>query len=280
VIDFLLTTLHLWTPLVFVALGGVLAERSGVVTLCLEGMMLAGAFAAVFVGSLTQNPLLAPLAGVGAGAIVGLLHALFVQVLRVQSILSGVGLNLGVLGLTTYLLRIYGKESGLVTKVELSPTLLALLAVALVASLWYGLARTRAGVLIRTAGEKPEAALAIGTSVPKLRTLTLAIAGGLAGLGGVCLTLLGLGTFTQDMTDGRGYICVAAVIFGRWSPLGASLTVLLFALGDALQIELQTLGYAKVIPPDFLTLFPYLLTLIALLFSRKNGHTPAALSEG
>jgi general nucleoside transport system permease protein len=277
--DFLFATLHLWIPLAFVALGGVLAERAGIVTLCLEGMMLAGTFAAVFVGSFTNNPLLATLAGVLAGALVGLLHAIFVQTLRVQSILSGVGLNLGVLGFTTYALRIYGKETGLTTKIELSQGMLLSLALLFTLALWYFLARTRGGVLVRTAGEKPEAALAVGISVPTLRTIALAIGGGLAGLGGVSLALMGLGTFTQDMTDGRGYICVAAVIFGRWSPLGAALTVLLFAVGDAMQIQLQTLGYAKVIPPAFLTLFPYLLTLVALLLPHKTHHAPAALGE-
>jgi general nucleoside transport system permease protein len=276
-IDFLLATVHLWIPLAFVAIGSVLAERTGVVTLCLEGMMLAGAFASVFVGSFTSSPPLATSAGIGAGALVGVLHAFFVQVLRVQSILSGVGLNLGVLGMTTYALRIYDKESGLTTKIELSEGMLGFVALLCTLSLWYFLARTRGGVLVRTVGEKPEAALAVGTSVPKLRALALAIGGGLAGLGGVSLALMGLGTFTQDMTDGRGYICVAAVIFGRWNPMGAALTVLLFAVGDAMQIQLQTLGYAKVIPPAFLTLFPYLLTLFALLLPRKTYHAPAAL---
>jgi general nucleoside transport system permease protein len=275
--DFLLATLHLWIPLAFVALAGVLAERSGVVTLCLEGMMLAGAFAAVYVGSLTQNTLAAVLAGMIGGAIVGLLHVFFVETLRVQAILSGVGLNLGVLGLTTYALRLYGKETGLTTRAEISPWFLLTLALLCVVGMWLLLSRTRGGVLIRTAGEKPEAALAVGTSVTRLRYLTLTIAGCLGGMGGVALTLMGLGTFTQDMTEGRGYIGVAAVIFGRWSPLGAALTALLFALGDALQIQLQTLGYAKIIPPAFLTLFPYALTLLALLFSRKNHHAPAAL---
>jgi general nucleoside transport system permease protein len=277
VIDFLLTTLHLWAPLAFVALSGVLAERAGIVTLCLEGMMLAGAFASVFVGSFTSNPLLATLAGIFAGALVGLLHAFFVQTLRVQSILSGVGINLGVLGFTTYALRLYGKETGLNTTITLSQNLVFSLALFCTLLLWYFLTRTRGGVLVRTAGEKPEAAMATGISVPHLRTIALAIGGGLAGLGGVSLALMGLGTFTQDMTDGRGYICVAAVIFGRWNPIGATLTVLLFALGDTMQIQLQTLGYAKVIPPAFLTLFPYALTLIALFLPHKVHYAPAAL---
>ena len=280
--DFLLTVLRLWSPLALVAMGGVLAERSGVVTLCLEGMMLAGAFASVLAASLTDNLMVAVLAGILAGAMVGLLHAFFVQTLKVQAILSGVGLNLGVLGFTTYALRLYGKDEknrGLTTKIELSETTLFLIALFCVGVLSYFLARTRGGLLVRAAGEKPATVWGVGISVEKLRYWTVLIAGGLAGMGGVGLTLLGLGTFTQDMTDGRGYIAVATVIFGRWKPVGAALTALLFALGDALQIELQTRGYAKVIPPEFLTLFPYTLTLLALLFSKKSSHAPAALSE-
>jgi simple sugar transport system permease protein len=140
----------------------------------------------------------------------------------------------------------------------------------LIATTAFVLARTRLGILLRACGENPEAVWGAGFSVLALRYGATVVSGALAGMGGAALGLVGLGAFTQDMTAGRGYIALAAVVFGRWTPLGAALTALLFAFGDALQIALQTLGYAKIIPPDFLTLLPYLLTLGAIATKRPS----------
>lgn len=267
-----------WVPLAFAATGGVISERSGVVNIALEGMMLAGAFASVCVARATGNALFGLLAGIIAGALVGLLHAVITQVLRVPHILSGVGLNLGMLGLTTYALRLYGSE-GLDTKATLSYQSMAVAAVLAVALTAVVLAKTPLGLRLRACGESPGAARAAGISVGRVRYTAVITSGALAGLGGVALALTTLGSFNENMTAGRGYVALAAVIFGRWNPLGAATTAFFFALGDAVQIALQTAGLAKTIPPDFLSLLPYVLTLVALGTVSAKNIAPAALGN-
>jgi general nucleoside transport system permease protein len=271
--------LRLWTPLALAAMGGVVSERSGVVNIALEGMMLGGAFASVAAARATGNALVGLLAGVVVGAVIGFLHAIFTQALRVPHILSGVALNLGVLGLTTFALRdiIRRGADGLDTKVLLPGELMGLVAVAAVAGTWFVLYRLPLGLRLRACGENAKAARSAGLSVARLRYGAVITSGALAGLGGVALALTGLGAFTENMTAGRGYIALAAVIFGRWNPLGAAAAALLFGFGDALQLSLQTAGLTKSIPPDFLTLLPYLLTLIALASFSGKGNAPASL---
>lgn len=267
-----------WAPLALAATGGVISERAGVVNIALEGMMLAGAFASVSVAWATGNALLGLLAGLLAGALVGLLHAVITQAFRVPHILSGVGLNLGMLGLTTYGLRLHGTE-GLEATATLSyQSMAAVAAIAVMVSALF-LARTPLGLRLRACGESPGAARSAGISVSRVRYGAVITSGALAGLGGVALALTTLGSFTENMTSGRGYVALAAVIFGRWNPLGAAATTFFFALGDAIQIALQTAGLAKTIPPDFLSLLPYALTLIALGSVSAKNIAPAALGN-
>ncbi|MES2464847.1 MAG: ABC transporter permease, partial [Armatimonadota bacterium] len=136
-----------------------------------------------------------------------------------------------------------------------------------------------AGLRLRAAGESPGAARTAGVSVNRMRYGAVITSGALAGLGGVALALTSLGSFTENMTAGRGYVALAAVIFGRWNPLGAAATTFFFALGDAVQIHLQTAGIADRIPPDFLSLLPYVLTLIALGTISAKNIAPAALGN-
>jgi simple sugar transport system permease protein len=267
-----------WVPLAFAATGGVISERSGIVNIALEGMMLAGAFASVAVARSTGNAFAGLLAGLIAGALVGLLHAVITQALRVPHILSGVGLNLGMLGLTTYALRLYGSE-GLETSATLSYKSMAFVAALAVVASAIFLAKTPGGLRLRACGESPGAARAAGVSVSRVRYTAVIASGALAGLGGVALALTTLGSFTENMTAGRGYVALAAVIFGRWNPLGAAATTFFFALGDAVQIALQTAGLAERIPPDFLSLLPYALTLIALGTVSAKNIAPAALGN-
>lgn len=269
---------RLWTPLALAALGGVVSERAGVVNIGLEGMMLGGAFASVAVARATGSVVLGLLAGIAGGALVGLLHAVFVLSLRVSPILSGVGLNLGMLGLTTFLLRTYG-ESGLNTPHQLSGESMVVLAVLLTAACSIVLYQTPLGLRLRACGESSNAARAAGLPVTRIRYAAVTVSGALAGLGGVALVLTGLGTFTENTTAGRGYIALAAVIFGRWNPLLAVCAALLFGLGDALQLSLQTAGLSQKIPPDFLTLLPYVVTLLALAFTSSRSAVPQALNE-
>lgn len=275
----LFAALRLWTPLVFAALGGVVSERSGVVNIGLEAMMLGGAFASVAGAHATGNTFAGLLVGIFAGALVGLLHAVFTQALRVPHILSGVGLNLGLLGLTTFALRSY-PNGALESPRQLPGELLTAVAALFVVLLYFVLNQTPLGLRLRACGENPRAARSAGVAVEKIRYGAVITSGGLAGLSGVALALGGIGAFTENMTAGRGYIALAAVIFGRWNPVGVALAALVFGFGDALQLSLQTAGLSKTIPPDFLTLLPYVLTLIALAVGRETrASTPGALGE-
>lgn len=271
-------TVRLWTPLALAATGGVVSERSGIINIALEGMMLGGAFAAVAAAHATNSAAFGLVAGMLGGALIGLLHAALTQALRVPHILSGVGINLGMLGLTTYGLRTFG-DQGLASDRTLPAELMAVLAVLAVAVVAVVLARTPLGLRLRACGESPGAARAAGVSVARLRYTAVIVSGGLAGLGGVALALTSLGAFTENMTAGRGYVALAAVIFGRWNPVGAAATALFFALGDAIQVALQTAGLAGRIPPDFLALLPYVLTLIALGAVSGKNVAPAALGN-
>lgn len=274
ILAILSATLRLWTPLVLASMGGVLSERSGVVNIALEGMMLAGAFTSVAAAHATGNAYVGMIAGMLAGALVGLLHAFFTQKLKVAHILSGVGLNLGILGFTTYAVRLY-PDGALDSATTIPAEVTTILAFVIVAGLFFLFARTPLGLRLRAVGENPLAARSAGVNVGLLRYGAVIGSGLLAGLGGVALALSGLGAFRQNMTAGRGYIALAAVIFGRWNPLGAALAALFFAFGDALQQAFQTMGVN--IPPDFLTMLPYILTLCALGGLSGKASAPAAL---
>ena len=276
-IPFLAAVLRLWTPLGLAALGGVVSERAGVVNLALEAKLLAGSYTAIAVTVKTGQAWLGLLAGALAGALVGLVHVSLVLFARVPAVLSGVGLNLGLLGLTTFLLRLHG-EGGLASPHRLPAEVGIPLTLLLVVLTAFILAQTALGLRLRACGEKPEAVRAAGVSPERLRLGAVTVAGGLAGMGGALLALMGLGEFTENMTSGRGYIALAAVILGRWSPLGAAGAALLFAGGDALVGTLQNAGYSKILPPDLLQLLPYLAALLALGLARGRSAAPAALS--
>ncbi|WP_309713505.1 hypothetical protein [Armatimonas sp.] len=276
--DLLAAVLRLWAPLGLAALGGALSERVGVIALGLEAKLLAGAYAAVAVASATGSSWLGLLAGLLAGALVGALHASLVLFARVPAVLSGVGLNLGLLGLTTFLLRAHG-EVGLSTQARFPAEVGIPLALTLVLLAAFVVAQTPLGLRLRACGEKPEAVRAAGLNPEALRLGTVTVAGALTGLGGVLLALMGMGEITENMTSGRGYIALAAVILGRWSPLGAATAALFFALGDALVGTLQNAGFARILPPDLLQLLPYIAALLALALVRGRGAAPAALTS-
>lgn len=269
-------TLRLATPVMLAALGGVLSERAGVVNIALESKLLGAAFAAVSVTGATHSPWAGLLAGVFVGAAVGATHAALTQKLKVEPILSGVALNLIALGATSYGVRLAG-AGGLEAGATLPAELFVGLALALTGLLWLILYRTALGLRVRACGERPQAVIAAGVDVWKLRLGAVTCAGALAGLGGAGLALVGLGTFTEGMSAGRGFLALAAVILGRWHPLGAGVAALLFGFGDALQVELQTQKVA--VPSDLLQLLPYVLSLGALALSRGRSRAPAALGQ-
>lgn len=297
--ELLESALRLSTPLVFAALGGVLSERVGVVNIALEGMLLGGAFCAMAAASVSQNPWLGVGGALLCGAVLGLLHAALVLRLRVDAILSGVGLNLLALGLTTFLLRSSFSDASVGVQVEApDPWLPALRAVPVLGSLlggrtpfiplallavlgtWWLAYRTRAGLQLRAVGEAPLAARSAGVNVTGLRFLWLAAGGALAGVGGAYLSLEATGRFTENLSAGRGYLALAAVIFGRWHPLGAAAAVLFFGLGEALQIVLQGNPLFGVrVPSELLTSLPYFLGLLALAGALGRTTPPAALGQ-
>jgi simple sugar transport system permease protein len=275
-------TLRMTTPLLFAALGGVLSERSGVINIALEGMMLTGAFFSVAGTWWTGNPWLGMLIGVLSAGVAALIHAYWSITLRGNQIVAGTAVNLIAAGLTAFLIqRIWGQAGG-TASVEKLPNLASgvnvLLPVAflLVPVVHIFLFRTKPGLHLMASGEHPQAAESVGIDVTRNRYLCVIASGLLAGLGGAFLSIGDLSYFTLDMTAGRGFIALAAVIFGGWTPIGAMLAALLFGASQAVQIQAQaTAGFP--ISTDLLLAFPYLLTLIAVTGLFRVSTPPAGL---
>jgi general nucleoside transport system permease protein len=280
------------TPLVFGALGGVVSERSGVVNVGLEGMMLGGAFFAAWGADVTGGWIGGLLVGMAGGAAFGLIHAIFAVALRADQIVAGMGINFLALGVTGYLfVRIYGTEGtpdGLpaVPDVHLpigwipfigdaleQTNLLVWLGLILVAVVSIVLFRTPTGLRTRSVGENPLAADTAGISVRRTRFLSVILSGVLASLGGAFLSIGFVHAFNENMTTGRGFIALAAVIFGKWAPGGALGASLLFGFSYALAQRLPAFS------PSAATLFqalPYVLTLIAVAGLVGRSRPPAA----
>jgi simple sugar transport system permease protein len=284
---FLMQTLRIAIPYLFAASGGVVAERAGVVSLTLEGFMLTGAFAAALGAFYSGSAWVGVLCGVVAGLGAGLLHAWASVRFKADQIVVGIALNLLAVGATRFFLRLafdsssnsprtpgFGTAGGGSPLAAFTNPLvwLGLLSVPAVAFLVY---RTPFGLRLRAAGEKPEAAPTEGVAVARVRWMAVALSGVLAGLGGVYLAL-DQHQFTDEMTAGRGFIALAAVIFGRWDPVRAGVACLLFAAAETLQIRLQV---ANVLPSQFLAMIPYVLTVVALAGVVGRSTPPAALGK-
>lgn len=288
------STLRLATPLVLAALGGVLSERSGVVNIALEGMMLVGAFFGMLGSMVTGSPWVGALLGMTAGGLLGLIHALLTQRVRLNHIVSGVALNILALGLTSYILRYVMQSVGgspsvtglpewsvpLVGPVLSGQNAIFYLMILLIIGLNFVLFATPTGLRIRSAGENPEAAQSVGIRVRMVRYAAVTCSGVLGGLAGVYLSLGQLNMFTEGMSGGRGFIALAAVIFGKWNPYGAAGAALFFGFFDALQMRLQGQAIGGVtIPSEFMLMLPYLLTIIALAGFVGKASAPAALGR-
>ena len=283
------------TPLIFASLGGLFSERSGVINIALEGMLLTGAFFAVLGADVTGSWFLGVLVGMAAGGLMALIHAVFSVSLRADQIVSGTALNLLAVGITGYLyVQIYGDEGTpddlpQVPNVELpiqsvpffgdvfgSLNLLVWVALAMVLVTWVVVFRTAWGLRLRSAGENPLAAETAGLSVVRTRYLAVMCSGALAALGGAYLSIGFVHTFSQNMTAGRGFIALAALIFGRWRPGAALAATLLFGFGSALAQRLP------VFSPSGAVLFqalPYVLTLIAVTGLIGRSIPPLALGR-
>jgi general nucleoside transport system permease protein len=284
------------TLLIFAALGGLFSERSGVINIALEGMLLTGAFFAVLGADLTGTWFLGLLIGMIAGGLLALIHAIFSVSLRADQIVSGVALNFLALGITSYLyLNRYGAE-GTPTDLPSVPdvklplvdeipffgnifgqvNLLIWLALALVLVTWVVVFRTPPGLRLRSVGENPLAAETAGVSVVRTRYFAVVTSGVLAGAGGAYLSIGFVHSFSQNMTVGTGFIALAALIFGRWRPAGAMAAAMLFGFSTALAQRLPAFS------PNAATLFqalPYVLTLIAVAGVVGRSIPPAAIGR-
>jgi general nucleoside transport system permease protein len=280
-IAFVAQTIRIAIPYLFAASGGVIAERAGVVSLTLEGFMLTGAFAATLGSFYSGSPWIGVLCGIGGGLLFGLIHAIASIRYRADQVVTGIAINLLAIGLTRFFLllafdsssnspRVDGfgvtaDASSLVGALFRNPLVwLGLLAIPAVAWLIH---YTPFGLRVRAVGEHPEAAETLGVPVRRVRYLAVALSGMLAGLGGVYLAL-DQHQFTDSMTAGRGFIALAAIIFGRWEPVRAGIACLLFAAAETLQIQLQGM---QGVPSQFVQMIPYVLTIIAV--------PPAALGK-
>lgn len=290
------STIRLSTPLILAALGGLYSERSGVINIALEGMMLAGAFTAAAVTVFAHSSLVGVLAAVLAGILVAALHAVATINYRADQVVSGTAINILFLGVPALLSGALFESTGAtrqLTKDEVLPDLLIFnpessavlasvfnqkpivyLAFLVVGVSVYVLYRTPFGLRLRAVGENPEAADTAGVSVVRMRWAGVLISGALAALGGAYLSIGQSSQFTRNMTAGRGFIALAALIFGKWHPVGALMACLLFGLAEAVSIRMQ--GTVN-IPNQFILMIPYVLTIVMLAGLIRRADPPKAL---
>ena len=271
--------------LVFAALGATVSERAGVVNVGVEGMMRAGALVAAMASLAVPTPL-GVVAGMGAGAAVAAVHGWLSIRLRSDQVVSGMALNLVMLALGSFILEaVFASPSSTPPIAQLPKYLghspLTWLAFVVPLALHVAMRRTRWGLRLRAVGEKPEAAAVMGVSVSRLRFGAVLLSGALAGLGGAALSTATLDRFEHHMPSGLCFMAVAAMVFGRWTPLGASGAAVFFAFGNALRVGLASSAPAllEVVPQGVLLALPYLLTLLVLALQGQKGGAPAALGK-
>jgi simple sugar transport system permease protein len=282
------------TPLIFGAMGGILSERSGVINIGLEGMMLIGAFFGIFGSDLLGSWFLGVVVGVAAGALIGLVHAFVSIQLRADQVVSGTGINFLAIGITGYVFIFHYGDQGTPSDISRAPNVtlplvedipfigeaigrmnvLTWAALLLVAILSVYLFRTRSGLRLRSVGEKPRAADSLGLPVLRTRYLAVTASGALAALGGVFLSIGLLGSFNEQMTAGRGFIALAAVIFGSWRPFGALAGACLFGFSTALAQRLPAFSESTAV---LFQALPYVLTLVVVAGVIGRSRPPAAI---
>jgi general nucleoside transport system permease protein len=285
---FLAQTLRIAIPYLFAASGGVISERAGLIGLGLEGYMLSGAFCGAVASYYSGSAWIGLLGAIAGGVAMALLYAVTAIRFRGDQVVVGIAINLLVIGLTRFFLRLafhsssnsprvpgFGAENSGTGFVALASNPLIWLGIITVAVMGWLLYRTPFGLRVRATGEHPTAAISVGIRVDRIRYLAAALSGMLASLGGAYLAF-DQHQFSAEMTAGRGFIALAATIFGRWDPLRAALACLLFAAADTLQIQLQG---TQVIPSQFVEMIPYALTIIALAGVVGRAVPPAALGK-
>ncbi len=294
---FLSSSIGMATPVLLAAIGELLVEESGIINIGIEGAMLSGAFFALAVAYFSGSTALGLGAGMAAGAAINALLAVLVINLAVNQVVAGTALDIFAVGITGVFYRKFFGITGkafivpLIPKLRLGPladipligpalfhhNFLVYVTIALVPATGFLLWRTRYGLSLRAAGERPEAADALGLDVYRLRWQALLASGVLAGLGGAYLTLAYAGTFVENISAGRGYVALAVVILGRWKPWGLAAASVLFGAAMALQFGLQALG--TTIPYQLFLALPYALTLAVLAIVGGQAASPSALGE-
>lgn len=286
-------------PILLAATGEELAERSGMLNINLEGQMLMGAFASFVAGFYTHSLPLALLAGLTAGALSALLMSVACITWHAQQTVAGITLNMFALGFTSFWYRVAFGVTTSPPKADLagsgvqaipllsgipvlgpvlfSQNFLFYAAVAIVAGMYFLIFRTRLGLKIRSAGEYPRAAETMGVNVARVRYLSMAACGALAGLGGAFLSIVSLNRFVDNITASRGFIALAIVIFGKWNPWLVLVGALFFGTVDALQLRLQAIGLN--VPYHLMLMLPYALTVVVMVLTAGKSESPAALGQ-
>ncbi|MCK9217275.1 MAG: ABC transporter permease [Firmicutes bacterium] len=273
------STIRSATPLIFPALGGTFSEKSGVVNIGLDGMMTVGAFAAVLISYKTESPWLGFIGAMIAGGLFGLLLAFLSIYFKANQVVVGTAINILAASLTTFLLvEIWGKpgQTGNVRYFEpWGPfNMFTYLSLILVAISYFVLYKTAFGLRIRSVGEHPRAADTLGVNVYLIRYICVTLSGILAGIGGASLSIGSISLFKEGMVAGRGFIALAAMIFGKWHPIGAALACLFFGLADAIQTISMSFGWK--VPKEFLFALPYIMTMLAVSGIIGKSIAPAA----
>jgi general nucleoside transport system permease protein len=294
--SFLESSVRTATPLLLAALGEAVVERAGIINIGLEGLIIGGAFGAL-VGATHGGVALGFLASIGVGVALGLLFYLFVDPLGTDQIVTGTAITILALGATGALYRAWYGSTGAALSIATIPPLAipwlasipligpalfrqpatTYLCYALVPATWWWMYRTHAGLALRAIGESPHAAVVSGVRVSRYRLGALCFSGALAGLAGGTLVLAQVGTFAEGMSAGRGFIAIAAVVLGRWNPLGVAAAALLFGAATALQFWIQALGLR--VPYQAVLAVPYALTLAALAGVAGRVNAPVALGR-
>jgi len=281
-VGLLLSAMRLATPLLLAALGGLFSERAGVINIALEGLMLAGAFTAAAVTWYAGSPWVGLVAAILAGAAIAGVHAVACIRYRADQVVSGTAINILMLGVPALLSGAFFLSSGStpqVPKENLIPWTPIVIAALLVPLTYYVLYYTPFGLRLRAVGENPEAADAAGVSVNLMRYAAVLLSGALAGIGGAYLSIGQSSLFTRNMSAGRGFIALAALIFGKWRPVQTMLACLLFGFTEAVAIQLQGVRIwgGEEIPTQFVQILPYVLTIVVLAGFIGTSRAPRAL---
>ncbi|HNS06878.1 MAG TPA: ABC transporter permease [Anaerolineaceae bacterium] len=291
-VDLIAATLRIATPLIFATLGELFCERAGILNLGVEGTMFFGAFSGFTAASLTGSLWMGILCAFIGGMISGLIMSLFSVRLGVNQHVSGLGVTLLMTALSLFGFRVIFGENRILPSIQpfqqlsifsgsrvlgpiFSQYTLTYIALALIPIVWWVVFRTNFGLNLRSVGDNPEATDAAGINVYRLRTIALVIGGALMSVGGAYLSVAQLGSFTFGIVAGRGWVCIALIIFANWHPVRVLWGALLFGGVQALQSRLQLTGLK--LPYELFLALPYIVTIIALTIAGRNASYPAAL---